>query len=393
MFNPITPSPLSNSHRQNFSLTFSVSLAATALVASVNVQALTLLDEGLKLGASYEVGFSPPTLSGGSDDDPSSKQRLTLNLAADLDKVWGWSGSSFLFQYQNHHGESGNEHVHDIQQYDGLDDPEYDRIHMLWFQQRLFDDKLRIKVGKVEPKSEFFAPDNARNHLGFSTERSPTIIAQGPPSMSLNVFYTPSEQFSLGLGIYDAAWNEGRDENTMSLHNPFSAPSDLAIFLESRFQWTEGYVGLPGGFKAGVWQLAGTQSRFDGQEDKDNTSGYYLVLDQTLTSNGVGIYAQYGAADDEVSNLGRHIGLGMQWLAPFTSRPDDVFGVGLSSVEFSDASGSPFTANHETAYEIFYKGPVTSWLTLQGDLQQIENPGGQGADDALVASFRATFSF
>jgi len=83
----------------------------------------------------------------------------------------------------------------------------------------------------------------------------------------------------------------------------------------------------------------------------------------------------------------------MQWLAPFTSRQNDVFGLGVSSVEFSDATGSPFIASRETAYEIFYKGPVTSWLTLQGDLQQIENPGGQGAADALVASFRATFSF
>jgi len=91
---------------------------------------------------------------------------------------------------------------------------------MFWFQQRLFDEQLRIKVGKVEPKSEFFAPENARNHLEFSTERSPTIIAQGPPSMSLNVFHTPNDRFSLGLGVYDAAWNEGRDENTMTLHTP-----------------------------------------------------------------------------------------------------------------------------------------------------------------------------
>jgi len=368
-------------------------LAITLATITPGTQAVSLLDDGINLGASYEVGVSPQTLNGDGDGDPSSKQRLTLNLAADLDKLWGWSGSRFFAQYQNHHGESGGEHVHDIQQYDGLDDPEYDRIHMFWFQQRLFDEQLRIKVGKVEPKSEFFAPENARNHLGFSTERSPTIIAQGPPSMSLNVFYTPNNRFSLGLGVYDAAWNEGRDENTMTLHNPFDAPSDLAIFLESRFQWTEGYAGLPGGFKAGVWQLSGTKARFDGQANESSTEGYYLVLDQTLTTNGIGIYAQYGIADEDVSHLSQHIGLGMQWLGPFASRQDDVFGVGISSVEFSDVSGSPFTASRETAYEIFYKGPVTSWLTLQGDLQQIENPGGRGAPDALVASFRATFRF
>lgn len=350
------------------------------------------LPEGISFAGSYEVGFSPEPFSGESASGSSSKQRLTLNLGFDLDHLVGWEQSTLFFQYQHHNGVHGGSQIHDFQQYDGLDDPEYSRIHMLWLEKKMLDDKLRIKVGKVEPKSEFFAPENARNHLGFSTERSPTILAQGPPSMSLNLFYSFSEEFTLAYGLYDAAWNEGRDQNTLRLRNPFNDPADLAMFLEGRYTWGHSDGALAGGVKLGAWQLKGDRTRFAGGTD-DSTSGVYLTYDQALTTTGIGVYAQLGTADDDVSSVDQHIGAGLQWVGPFTSRQNDVFGVGLSRVEFSSVTGSPFTASNETAVELFYKSPVAKWLTLQADLQQIDNPGGLGSDDALVATIRATFHF
>ena len=247
-------------------------------------------------------------------------------------------------------------------------------------------------MGKVDVNSEFFAPENARHHFGISTERSPTIIAQGPPAMSFNAFYQASEKLSFGFGIYDAAWAQGRDENVMTLHNPFSYGPDRAIFLEGKYQWQQGLADLPGQLKVGIWQLDSDQSRFDGQV-QSNSEGYYLARDQTLTRSGIGMYLQYGFADEDVSPLMQHLGLGMQWLAPFPRRQQDIFGLDLSYVEFSDAGGAPYSEDHETAFEVFYKSPITDWFTLQGDLQQIVNPGGQGASDVLIASFRATFTY
>ena len=115
---------------------------------------------GLDFGASYEAGHQLAPM--GSDAGSSSKQRLTLNLAVDMEKFIGVKNGEFFFQYQNHNGEHAGGNIFDIQQFDGLDDPEYDRIHMIWYQHKFMDGKLRIKVGKVEPKSEFFAPENAK---------------------------------------------------------------------------------------------------------------------------------------------------------------------------------------------------------------------------------------
>ncbi len=370
-------------------------IASSGLASYASGQSCDLneyLPEGITFAGSYEAGYSLAPLSGESASGSSSKQRLTLNLNMDLDQLVGWEETSLFFQYQHHNGVHGNTQIHDIQQYDGLDDPEYSRIHMLWLEKRMLDDKLRVKVGKVEPKSEFFAPENARNHLGFSTERSPTILAQGPPSMSLNMFYKFNESFTLAYGLYDAAWNEGRDENTLRIKNPFNAPADLAMFLEGRYIWGQAEDALAGGIKIGTWQLKGDRAKFGGGTE-DSTSGMYLTYDQTVTPTGIGVYAQLGTADDQVSNVDQHFGAGLQWVGPFETRTDDVVGFGLSRVEFSDATGAPFTASNETALELFYKSPVTDWVTLQADLQQIDNPGGLGADDALVATVRATFHF
>ncbi len=344
--------------------------------------------EGFDFGASYEAGFQMKPL--GSDAGSSSKQRLTLNLSVDTAKAFGFEDGTFFAQYQNHNGEHAVGNIHDIQQFDGLDDPEYDRIHMFWYQHKFMDGKLRIKVGKVEPKSEFFAPENARNHLGFSTERSPTIVAQGPPSMSFNAFLDVTDQLSLAFGIYDATWNKGRDENNFDLHNLFQA-ADVAIFSELRYKWTSP-AGLPGSVKVGYWKLDGEKSQFSGGMD-NSTDGVYIVVDQTITENGIGVYAQYGVADKRVSPLSRHIGVGMQWVGAIEGRDNDVFGLGVSSVKFSNASGSPYIEGSETAWEIFYKAPINKWFTVQADVQAITNPGGMGNEDVIVPTIRATMAF
>jgi len=360
-------------------------LASTAF----NCHAQWLDKHGVDLGFSYQAGYQASP--NGNNAGSSAKQRLTLNALVDLGKTIGPANSSFFFQYQNHHGEHGSQNVADAQQFDGLDDPEYDRIHMLWYQQIIADGRVRIKLGKVEPKSEFFAPTNAAHHFSVSTERSPTIAAQGPPSMSLNAFFNITKNYSLALGVYDASWNRGRDENTLKLHNPFKA-KDLAIFLENRINWQHGFRDLPGGAKLGLWQLDGRAYNYDGSAESSK-QGYYLVLDQTFNDMGAGVYFQFGSADEDLNPIRQHIGLGLQWPGLLKSRSEDIFGLGFSTIEFSQANSAPYSDNSESVIEIFYKAPVKSWLEIQADIQAINNPGGQGARDVVVSTFRISFSF
>ena len=398
------PSAERQSTNDEISLNFKVPIfvkrftAGAALVLLANttagVQAQTEIGSGISIGGSYAFGFAAgkTELPGTTNEISSSaKQRLTLHLTADLGDLWGGDSGTFFIQYQNHNGRSAHEHTLDIQQFDGLDDPEYNRIHMLWYQQVFADGKFRFKVGKVDPKSEFFAPKNAGNHLGFSTGRSPTIIAQGPPSLSVNLFFKPSNTFELAFGVYDAAFNQGRDESNFKFHDPFDI-QDIALFAEARFHWDGNNGALPGDFKVGAWRLDGEKTRFDGST-ASGANGMYLTYDQALNSNGLGLYAQYGFTNGDTSALTTHIGVGLQWVGAFDGRGNDIFGAGISYVKFSDAPGSPFIQSAETAYEIFYKAPLSKWFTIQADIQEITNPGGLGAGDVLVGVLRGTISF
>ena len=109
---------------------------------------------------------------------------------------------------------------------------------------------------------------------------------------------------------------------------------------------------------------------------------------------GIGVFAQYGWADDAVSEIGHHGSLGGQWVGPWPDRPDDVLGLMVSPVWFSDEPGAGFTEDAEWAFEAFVKFQVTPWLSIKPDLQYIIHPGGDATvDNALVGTLRLELAF
>ncbi|HEX2940008.1 MAG TPA: carbohydrate porin, partial [Rhodopila sp.] len=78
---------------------------------------------------------------------------------------------------------------------------------------------------------------------------------------------------------------------------------------------------------------------------------------------------------------------GMNWLAPFEGRDNDVFGLAFSYLGTSPAArqygnalvdyygtGFPYAGN-ETVLEATYLYQAAAWLAVQPDLQVVINPG------------------
>ncbi len=140
----------------------------------------------------------------------------------------------------------------------------------------------------------------------------------------------------------------------------------------------------PGQFLVGAWFIKSTLARFDGGTEND-TAGFYFVIDQILYAEnpeadapqqGIGAYFQYGYADENVSRLKHHFGGGMQWIGAIPTRDRDVWGTGISYVEFSDKNEAGFDDNYEAAFEVFYQAKITPYLFVDLNLQYIANPGG-----------------
>jgi len=108
---------------------------------------------------------------------------------------------------------------------------------------------------------------------------------------------------------------------------------------------------------------------------------------------GIGFFLQYDQADPNVMESDQHIGLGLTWRGMLVGRDDDVIGIGLSWVHFSDDNNAGFTENSETAIEIFYKAQITPAVSVQPYLQHITHPGGLGNRDAINAGGRSKFLF
>ena len=63
----------------------------------------------------------------------------------------------------------------DLQVFDKQNSAPFLQVYELWYQQKLFEGKLRLKLGKVDANSEFSVIDNGLPFINSSTQVSPTI--------------------------------------------------------------------------------------------------------------------------------------------------------------------------------------------------------------------------
>ena len=84
----------------------------------------------------------------------------------------------------------------------------------------------------------------------------------------------------------------------------------------------------------------------------------------------------------------RYIAVGATWNGARYARPNDVFGLGMSRVNFTQDSDACFTERYEASFEAFYKLQFTKFGLLEPDFQYIVHPGGKGLENAWVFTLR-----
>jgi porin len=333
---------------------------------------------------------------------PEGASTLDLNMTLDTDKLLNWKGGKFYADFEGHGGSNPSKRlVGDLQIFDNLNSSYFFQLYELWFQQTLFDGKLRLKVGKVDANTEFSVIDNGLDFMNSSSQVTPTLYVfptTPAPMPSVNLFFTPNETCYAGFGAYYS-------NRSVKFGNFAGTPQDVqssdnGVFLigETGLLWRRAPVFKgDGNVKLGVWGHTGTFTRFDGSE-KNGIQGYYAVLDQTVwqpdgesqDGRGLRTFLEYGRTQKSVNAVYQHVGGGITWTDPFASRPLDVVGFSPQYAYISPQSGLP--RSYELALEMFYRLQVARWTSLMTDLQYIINPGGQ-YPDALVGTLRWTMNF
>jgi porin len=324
--------------------------------------------------------------AGGADRGGAHLRYAEAGLALDLERLLGLPGATVFIDGYHTAGSSLTERLGDWQVASNIEAGDTDVLAELWWEQSLRGGALRAKLGKMDVNSEFAYVDNGGEFLNSSMGFSPTIFVL--PTFPMPAYGGLVEgragAFHARLGVYDGAGATGYDTGG-------NGPSWWSDHAASAF-WI-GEVGVewgaaaPGRLALGHWHHTADFERFDAGVD-DGTEGQYLVLDQHLAGDlagrDLGLFAQLGLADADVSEARLHAGAGLVWLSPEDGTGG---GVGVTSVEFSDAAG--FSAARELAVEVFWRAQPFPWLSVKPDLQVITNPGGDASlDDAVALGLR-----
>lgn len=364
-----------------------------------------LSDAGIEIGASYVMDFSS-VLSGGIEQDSSVRQLLDLNALGDLDKLVGWSGARFFLDGQFSFTGGGSLDAGDFQGISGIStgDRNIHQLSQAWLEQELFDEVLRVKLGKIDAASEFNFVSIAGDYLNSSAINTINVLSAEPtypnPATGVVAFVYPVERAYLGAGFFDGATLDGFPTGPRGLDSIFSDDSSSYFFIgEAGLSWDPDSGA--GRASIGVWHHTAELGTFAGGT-KDGVTGFYAMVEHQVWRRGTGedqcekgvhLFAHAGTSDDDVTAAALTAAFGAVLRGTFEGRDDDAAGVVLGLASFSGATGSTFDGD-EVALEAYYKAFLTPAISVTPDVQYIMNPSGDPTiDDALVLGLRVTVSF
>lgn len=145
--------------------------------------------------------------------------------------------------------------------------------------------------------------------------------------------------------------------------------------------------------------------RVDGQAvNRTGNTGVYLIGETVVQQNGAGgelrVFGKAGAADARVNRSSAFLAGGITAKGYVPARPNDEFGFGFVAaingnhyLEAERRAGRA-PADAEVAIELPYLAALTSWLSIEPDLQYVINPNTDSRlHNAFVALVRVELSF
>lgn len=390
---------------------------------------------GIALDLSYTGDFVSNTRGGVA-------RKSTYLGTVDLTAAWDMEallerelGVLFVYGSWNHGGRPST-FVGDVQATDNIDAPDAIRLFEAWWQQTLLDDRGSLLVGLYDVNSEFYAIDSAELFLngsfGMGGELGNTGLA-GPSTFPVaglggRFKVEPVRGLELQVAAVEGAPGDPRRPTATSLDlesdegafviaqlsfDRYASSQDdesddvvrplqrrrLGRVWADRPKWVRVAVGS--------WMYTAKQphvARVDGLGDPIRSRGHpglYVTFDyeadHLAIKPGVGmsLFAQLGFADGDVGQFAGYTGGGATFVGLLPGRDDDESGAAIAAAYNGDAFRDAARASGrepavaEIALEWTYRAVLARWLSIQGDLQYVVNPGGlRDRPDAVVVGLR-----
>lgn len=365
---------------------------------------------------------------GGVSNGAAYTGQMTFQCDIDLEKLLGWRGASFSTRWYWLSGQDlSEEHVGNIFTVSNIAGFHTVRMNELWLQQKFIGDRISIRAGQMGADSEFYVSTHAIIFLNGALSWSPTLFTNIPNGGPVYPMSSPAirlEVTPLNWLSYRGAVFQGnpfaQDVNRhgfrwdLSSSNGYFSIHELTIRLNQESDSS----GLPGTFKIGGW--------FDTAPDPSINKpqpwsyGLHFVADQMLyreaqsdvtsvtdrkgeqtgpapsTNQGLGVFTHIGLSPQNFAFINFYIDGGLTYKGLIPSRDNDVFGIAAGYGHLMDDPKDNWgrsSPGYEIILETTYEIELSSWLSLQPDIQYVIHPSGTNTPNALVLGARTTLSF
>jgi porin len=340
-------------------------------------------------------GVYQGNVTGGLETEDEANGLYWFANHFDLERLVGLPGAAAYVLVEGGWGEGINSGVGALMNVNGTavgDEPI--GVTRFWYDQALWDERLRVRLGKIDVSTENF------EFHGRSVAFDATPYGNSPRSQFLdsgigNNAAVPFPAAALG-GIvlvepverwYVAA--AGVDRQSDAFDWSYSdAFDDWMVAAETGVVLPLWGPDLTGSYYVGYWY-----STFP---DTPDGQGVYLGVAQELYrepgdgNQGLGLFARYGWADRNPSGIRHYWSVGGQYRGLVPGRDDDVLALGWAQAFTREP---PFRAPYEGALELYYRARLTPWIHISPHIQYVANPGSSDLDDAWTLGIRGQVTF
>ncbi|MGI9142450.1 MAG: carbohydrate porin [Fluviibacter sp.] len=368
---------------------------------------------------------------------------LDLELDIDLNKLMGWRGGKIhLTGYGIQGQDLSTQNIGNLMTVSNVESqPSLAKIGEFWLEQRLMDNRLRLRGGLLEADRYYMMSPTAtvfvNSTFGFPDSWEANMPGGGPGFPNAAPGGLASFDFNDDWKLTASVMNGspvGPSTSSTSYGISFPVGDGALSWVEAAYtpEFRLGDTTLPGNYKLGGWYNSAivdnvTQSssgRTFGSPINTSYRGQYAIyglVDQTIwreagtETQGLSAFTRVTYNPQTDRNLVTwYFDAGLAYVGLFGGRPQDILGLGFGWAKFTPYLNGPIAAQNntngtqtplvkpESLIELTYQAPINPWLTLQPFLQYAVNPGGsapmpnnpnQAIPNATIVGLRANVAF
>jgi len=329
-----------------------------------------------------------------------------VELTLDTHKLGLWEGGTLLVHLEGSKGTGIDERY--VGSYFGVNgDAASTAGHRLqfseyWYEHVFADGLVAVRLGKMDATRDFdtnaYANDEVTQFLNSALVNNPTVPFPDY-GLGAQVIVRPLRGFYFAAGAWDAnaeGWTSGRKTALRSDSDWFvAAEAGLEIGVPAGDE-----ARLPGTYRLGVWHDPRRYERISDGRPAKGASGWYLSFDQMVyressdpqDTQGLGLFARYGHAPDDHSEIEHFWSAGCQYQGLIPGRDNDVLGFGFAQGRLGQPARRGTRYGEETVVECYYGIAIGAGAALTLGLQYVRHPGASG-DSCLVPGIRLQIDF